>query len=145
MLRRALPLLCLAILCQSGAQAQQMQQMQQVQEVPDGAPASQESAIGYASPDAALKALQAKPGVNIREENDWFVIDDASEMTLWSIATPQHPVYPTAVKRSLIQENGTIDIRMHVLCGASKEACDDVVEQFRKMNAGLAESLNRKR
>lgn len=133
---RPLPALLLAILCEPGAHAQQP---------PAEAPANEPSTIGYASPDAALKALQAKPGVNIREENDWFLIDDASEKTLWSIATPRHPVYPTAVKRTLVQAKEKIDIRMEVLCGADKAACDDLVEQFRKVNAGLAESLNRKR
>jgi len=136
MLPRAMPALLLAILCESGVHAQQL---------PADAPPSQENAIGYASPEDALKALQAKPGVNIREENDWFLIDDASEKTLWSIATPRHAVYPTAVKRTLVQEKEKIDIRMQVLCGADKALCDDLVEQFRKVNAGLAESLNRKR
>lgn len=138
MLPRAMPALLLAILCESGVHAQQL---------PADAPESQENAIGYASPEDALKALQAKPGVNIREENDWFVIDDASEKTLWSIAMPRHAVYPTAVKRTLVQEKEKerIDIRMQVLCGADKALCDDLVEQFRKVNAGLAESLNRKR
>jgi hypothetical protein len=97
--------------------------------------------IGYRTPMEALKALRAKPGVTIREQNGWYVADDPSEHTLWSIAQPANPAFPTAVKRVLVQDPSGVHLRMKVLCGASKPVCDHVVELFRQLNAKASQSI----
>jgi hypothetical protein len=90
----------------------------------------QPSHIGYASPAAALHALQAKPGVVVTEKDDWIILDDTSENALWTIAKPGNPAYPAAVKRYVA--NG--EVVMKVICGASKQACDNLVTQFQELN-----------
>ena len=101
------------------------------------------SDIGYATPSAALEALRKKPGLSIREENDWFVVEDPGEQTFWSIATAKNPYYPSAVKRTLVNQGGAIHLQMRVLCGGDKVMCDNLVRQFQRLNAQIASSLHK--
>lgn len=101
--------------------------------------------IGYPTPDAALRVLRAKPGVSIREENDWYVVSDKKAGTLWSITKPGHPAHPSAVKRTFTERDRALYLDMKVMCGGSKQACDDLVRQFQQINADLTEKINRKR
>jgi len=107
-----------------------------------GAPPEAEGqVIEYASPQAALAALRAKPGVTEREENDWNVLQvaEAGTVAIWSIATPRHPAYPTAVKRVLFEDGGSVHSKLSVMCGASKAICDRVAEQFQENDSKLQE------
>jgi hypothetical protein len=97
--------------------------------------------IGYSSPTAALQALRTKPGVIIREENGWYVATDPSDYTLWSIAQPSNPAYPTAVKRTVVQSESVVSVRMKVLCGASKQVCDHTVQLFQQLNNQIRQSM----
>jgi hypothetical protein len=60
------------------------------------------TSIGYESVAAALKAVQAKPGIETRVENGWFVVVDNAARTIWSFAPQGHPAYPTAVQRTVV-------------------------------------------
>ncbi|WP_447938814.1 hypothetical protein [Pseudoxanthomonas mexicana] len=97
--------------------------------------------IGYASPEAALTALRAMPDTTVREENDWFVVHDKENATIWSITSEKNPAHPTAVKRAFVARDGGVSIEMNVMCGAQKEVCDVVVEQFRQINDGLRQRM----
>ncbi|WP_192312345.1 molecular chaperone DnaJ [Pseudoxanthomonas sp. PXM02] len=102
---------------------------------------SPDSDIGYASPEAALEALRNKPGVTLKEQNDWVVLNDRETLTLWSITTAQHPAHPTAVKRAVLEKDGGVYLDMQVKCGASKAVCDEVVRQFQQLNDGIRKSM----
>lgn len=91
--------------------------------------------IGYSTPTAALVALSSKPGVVITKRPGWTVIEDKNEGALWTIAEPGNPAYPSAVKRYVAKVGGTMRLEMKVLCGASKEACDNMVRQFQELNS----------
>jgi hypothetical protein len=97
--------------------------------------------IGYSTPGAALAALRSKPGVVITERPGWTVLEDKSENALWTIAEPGNPAYPAAVKRYISSEGGNTQIRMKVLCGASKEACDNMVRQFEQLNSNVVKEV----
>lgn len=102
-----------------------------------GMPALDESdgeGIGYASVAAALADLRAKPGVAIRTEGGWTIVEDRAALTFWSFTPKGHPAHPSAVKRSLEQENGRTNLHMAVACEASKAACDELVREFQRMN-----------
>lgn len=108
------------------------------QDMPDAA----DTGIGYASPEAALEALRNRPDVTFKEQNDWFVLTDAAANTVWSIDTSRHPAHPTAVKRAFIQKDGAVFVKMDVQCGASRAVCDQVLQQFQSLNAGMQRALN---
>lgn len=105
-------------------------------------PESPHSEIGYPSPQTALAALRNKPGVTSTEQNGWFVLRDTGENTIWSITSEQHQAYPTAVKRSLVERDGSVHLEMNVQCGASKSVCDQVVRDFQALNDNLRKSLD---
>jgi hypothetical protein len=100
--------------------------------------------IGYPSPEAALAALRAKPGVTFREENDWIVAQDMADTTLWSITTENNRAHSTAVKRAFVERNGSIYIDTNILCTASKEICDQVAATFKQINADLQRQVQQR-
>ena len=97
--------------------------------------------IGYSSPAAALNALRSKPGVVITENDTWVILEDKSENALWTIAKPGNSAYPAAIKRFVINQGGTTHLEMKVLCGASKQACDNMVRQFQELNENISKSV----
>ena len=97
--------------------------------------------FGYVSPAAALVALRAKAGVSVREENDWYVLNDPSDNTFWSITRPGHPAHPAAVKRMLVDDAKGVHMAMSIKCGSTKLACDQLVLQFKQINEDFGKSL----
>jgi hypothetical protein len=110
----------------------------------DGAAAQslpEECRIGKASPAEALKSLQDVSATFVREHNDWLVYAQEERHYYWDITTERHPAHPTAVKRCLREHDGQVMMGMDVMCGATREVCDQVVAQFRELNAQLSEAL----
>ncbi len=107
---------------------------------------SPSSTIGYASPEAALAALRAKPGVAIREEQGWIVIsdDEGHAHAVWTFTTGAQPAHPAAVKRTIIERDGSIFIEMDVMCGGSKEDCDALVREFQELTERMRQAASRK-
>jgi hypothetical protein len=97
--------------------------------------------VDYPSAAAALEALKARGDVAISEQGGWTIADDKKNRTLWSFTPPGHPAHPAAVRRTVVTENGQASIKMAALCQAKREACDDMLEEFRRMNAALQQSL----
>jgi hypothetical protein len=93
-----------------------------------------EVSIEYQSASEALKALRAKPGVVFTTENGWLIATDEGAYSIWSFAPLGCAAYPAVVKRWVIPKAVGSEVRMDVLCEASKAACDDLVCTFAKMN-----------
>lgn len=93
-----------------------------------------ESASEYDGVAQALKALRVKGGIQISMENGWLIATDERAYTIWSFAPEGYPAYPAVVKRQAIPRAGGSTVQMSVLCEASKEACDDLVRTFARMN-----------
>lgn len=103
-------------------------------------PEARASTIGYATPAEALAALRSNPAVTVREQGGWTVAEDSANRTLWSFPPPEHPAYPSAVRRQLWSGPDGTSIDLDVICGASKEACDDLVRAFQALNERMAQS-----
>jgi hypothetical protein len=103
------------------------------------------SGIGYPSVAAALADLHSKPEVIFREEGGWTIAEDRSHYTLWSFATEGDPAYPSAVKRTAVQEaDGSVTMNMNVLCEATQDVCDKLVANFNELNERAQDSLKSK-
>ena len=103
------------------------------------------SGIGYPSVAAALADLHSKPEVIFREEAGWIIAEDRSHFTLWSFATEGDPAYPSAVKRTVVQESGgSVTMNMNILCESTQDACDKLVANFNELNERARDSLNSK-
>jgi len=103
-----------------------------------------ESSIGYPSVAAALADLHSKPDVKFSEANGWTIAEDKSHFSLWSFAPAGDPAYPSAVKRTAVQEGGHTSLRMKVLCESTQEACDRLVADFEALNRHLQDSFRNK-
>jgi hypothetical protein len=90
--------------------------------------------IGFDTVSAALAGLRSRPGVVFTSENGWLIATDEAAYTIWSFAPQSYPAYPAVVKRQVIPKQIGSEIKMDVLCEASKQACDDLVRTFAKMN-----------
>ncbi len=99
------------------------------------------NSIDYPSAESALASLKARGDVTLSEEGPWTIADDKANHTLWSFTKPGHPAHPAAVQRTVVLENGQPSIRMHSLCQATQQACDNMLEEFRRMNTALQQSL----
>ena len=119
------------------AQAQQSPSAPQ----PDGS----QPTIGYGSVQEALAALRSKPGIEELERDGWVLFQDRESeksMTLWSFAPPTYTAYPSAVKRTVFEREGTVQIEMKVLCEATKEACDQLVREFQELTDRMKQEFN---
>jgi hypothetical protein len=92
------------------------------------------STIGYPTVAAALADLRTKPEVEFSEQNGWTLAADKSHFTLWSFAPQGYPAYPSVVKRTAVQKGTGSDLKMDVLCEASKSACDQLMLEFQALN-----------
>jgi hypothetical protein len=103
------------------------------------------SGIGYPTVTAALADLHSKPEVIFREEGGWIIAEDRSHYTLWSFATEGDPAYPSAVKRTAVQESGgSVTVNMNILCESTQDACDKLVANFNELNERARDSLKNK-
>jgi hypothetical protein len=98
--------------------------------------------VGYPSVAAALKDLRSRPDVTVAVQNGWMVAEDRATSTVWSFPPPGHPAYPAAVKRQAVQQADGVALEMHVLCEASKQACDDLVRSFEQLNGQMKASVD---
>ena len=100
--------------------------------------------IPYESPAAALAAVRAKPGVVTTENEEWMILTDSAENSLWSITKSGHFAHPTAVLRRTYEQEGQVFIGMDVKCGNTKANCDRVVQQFIELNNKIRDDFKGK-
>jgi hypothetical protein len=109
---------------------------------PAGGLPEQPNHIEYASPQAAMAALSIKPGVTMKAANGWVNAEDAANKVFWSFPPTSSSASPAVVKRVLYLDGNTVKVRMDVMCGGTKIACDQLVVEFGQLNAKLQERLS---
>jgi hypothetical protein len=102
------------------------------------------STIGYPSVAAALADLRSKPEVQFSEAHGWTIAEDRSRFTIWSFAPASDPAYPSAVKRTALQEGSGVSMQMNVLCESTQSACDKLVSDFQALNDRMRDSIKSK-
>ena len=105
-----------------------------VAQTPQSLPEQPNSTVGYSSVQEALSALQSRSGVNVSVVRGWRVFADEKALAIWSFSPETHPSHPTVVKRQVVPVGSGSEVRMNVLCEASKAACDGIVREFAAMN-----------
>ena len=98
--------------------------------------------FGYESVTKALEALKANPNAKISELNGWTIVSDGDARALWSFAPPEHPSYPSVVRRAVVERDGQVGITTQVNCGAEKPICDQLVKDFIELNQKVKEAAN---
>lgn len=107
---------------------------------------SQDS-IGYSSVSAALEALKRDPTAKVREEAGWTVVSQKQEanLILWSFTPTAHPAYPAAVKRTLSEKDGAMQIQMSAVCEADTASCDKLIAEFRVLNNKMLDHIQQQK
>ena len=108
---------------------------------PTPLPETDHSTIGYDSVEAALTALRADPAVVEHNQDGWLIFADRPHYTIWSFSPQGHPSYPSAVKRQIVRKGDSLYVNMSIKCGASKAACDQLVEDFQHLNDQMTKSV----
>ncbi len=112
------------------------------QQAPDAVPEAQ-SPIGYETVQDAFTALSADPAATKSEYEGWTLFRQKGDgkYILWSFTPDDHPVHPTAVRREVVKKDGEVFITISVLCHSSRFDCDQLIEQFQRINQGIRERL----
>ncbi|MDB5959390.1 MAG: heat shock protein DnaJ-like protein [Massilia sp.] len=97
--------------------------------------------VGYPTVAAALEALKAKKDVTISIQGGWTIVDDAPAHTIWSFSPLGHPAHPAVVKRTIVENGGMVGMDMTALCQADKVSCDNLMEEFKALNARMSEAM----
>ena len=92
-----------------------------------------------------LEELKKRSEANFRNSQGWIIvnIDTAEEKAIWSFTPESHPAYPSIVKREVIQKDGSIYIDTTGSCGAEKEICDKLVQDFIDLNNKVTEEVKK--
>lgn len=98
-----------------------------------------EGDIGYPSVEAARTALSARSDVRMARADGWLTIEDPAAMTLWTFAPETDPAHPAAIKRSVIEEEGRIVLRMDIRCEGDDAACDALQTHFLSLNEAVVD------
>ncbi|QKX16504.1 molecular chaperone DnaJ [Microbulbifer sp. YPW1] len=105
--------------------------------------ASESSAIGFKTVSEALNSLRQDPQASESTQNGWaiFATKKNGNYVLWSFSPPEHEAYPAAVKRTVLEREGSISIDIKALCQAEKVACDNLIEEFKQLNERIAQQM----
>ena len=98
--------------------------------------------LGYHSVQDALNTLTNSGSATVKTVRGWTIINDSSDKSIWSFAPESHPSYPSVVKRTIVERNGSIGIATEVSCGASKQQCDELVKDFMELNNKIRRDVN---
>jgi hypothetical protein len=99
--------------------------------------------IGYRTAADAYEALRKDPNAKFSTQAGWVTVDVRSgpNSGIWSFTPDTHPAHPAVIKRTIIQVGGSISLGMQVLCGATKRECDQLVEEFKHLNAQIKHEI----
>ncbi len=99
--------------------------------------------IPYPNVETARAALLARDDIVRSEVDAWTIIKVPAENAIWSFTPESHPAHPSMILRAPFERDGAVYLGMDVKCGATKPVCDALVEEFKAMNARMAEDIQR--
>jgi hypothetical protein len=107
------------------------------------AQAPEPSAISYSSVADALASLRANPSAQFETQEGWTVVSsqEGESPVLWSFTPEGHPAHPAVIKRTVVQRDGSIFIDLAALCEGPQEACDQLVEEFKRLNEQIQRNM----
>ncbi|MCW8956689.1 MAG: molecular chaperone DnaJ [Gammaproteobacteria bacterium] len=94
------------------------------------------NSIGYPSVSEALEKLTKHPSANISQQGGWTIISliENGNHVIWFFAPEEHAAHPAMVKRTILEKNGSLEIKMVSFCQAPKQKCDELSKQFENLN-----------
>lgn len=85
--------------------------------------------------------LQKYPKSGLGIVDNWVIVkvDNSAEKSVWSFPPVTHPAFPAAVKRQIIEQDGTIQIKTQINCDSGKFLCDLLFQDFIAMSEKVLE------
>lgn len=104
------------------------------------------SSIGFANVEEAFEAITQSSEAQVSVQAGWTIatLEQDGKYTLWSFAPKNHPAYPAAIKRQIIERDDGIYIDMKALCQSTKESCDHLIEEFKNLNDSIRNEMQKK-
>ena len=105
--------------------------------------ANDSSPIGYATVAEAFTALKADATATMSNHEGWTIFNQKNEgiYTLWSFTPDDHPTHPTVIRREIVKRGDEISIKMDALCHSSKLDCDQLIDEFKRINERIKQNL----
>ena len=106
------------------------------------------SELGYQGFDSTGKSVQetlselkSDPSVKLRSSHGWTIVTSDSDRIVWSFAPETHPAFPSFVKREVKKDDKKVYIETSVRCGAEKNVCDALVQDFIDLNTKVRSQM----
>jgi hypothetical protein len=101
------------------------------------------SPVGYETVEEAFTALEADPEAAMTEYEGWTIFNQKNEgvYTIWSFTPEDHATHPTVIRRDIVKRGDEVLIEMNALCHSSKFDCDQLIEEFKKINQRIRDNL----
>jgi len=104
---------------------------------------AESSPIGYATVEEAFTALQADATATMTSYEGWTIFNKKDEgiYILWSFTPDDHPTHPTVIRREIVKQGDEVFIKMDALCHSSKFDCDQLIEEFERINERIKRNM----
>ncbi|MGQ0429009.1 MAG: DUF4019 domain-containing protein [Gammaproteobacteria bacterium] len=105
-----------------------------------------EAGFPYPSVSAAMDALLDNRDAEFTVKANWTSVTETVDgrPVHWSFTPEHHPAHPSVVRRTPIEKDGEIWVKMSYRCEAKPSACDALLQEFRNLNeATIREFKNR--
>lgn len=78
-------------------------------------------------------------------DDKYVALQDKSTWAMWTFTLPTHPAHPAVVCRRPVREGDSITLDMVVNCNGTPKACAQLDQDFRALNARMAQEMKAKK
>ena len=68
---------------------------------------------------------------------------DNQNNVAWAFTTQKNPAHPAVVCRMIVQKNADVVVDMQARCGNTQEACDTMMEAWKKLSERMQKELKK--
>lgn len=97
----------------------------------------------HPSVSATMDALLDNREAEITSKAGWTHVDvvEDGRPVHWAFTPDSHPAHPSVVRRTPVEKDGEVRVLMAYRCEAARPACDQLVAEMTKQNAGMVEKF----
>ena len=90
-----------------------------------------------------MKEVRALPGARVVSEDAFYLaVQHPETNTIWTFTGQANPAKPSVICRRPVKgADGKLTLHMEVRCGAEQQACDNLTDAFKKLNAQMIERM----
>jgi hypothetical protein len=97
-------------------------------------------------PVALLSELTEKDRLpEVFRDQAYVALQDKSTWAMWTFTLPGHRAHPAVVCRRPVQEGDVITLDMVITCNGEPDACVGLSQEFKALNAIMAQEMNKGR